>query len=211
MKLDTTENSEISNLSDGQLWTELRKGNSDVLNALFYRFYDDLYFYGTKLVNDKNLIIDTIQDVFSILWESKKKLSDVRHIKAYIFKIFRNKLLKAPQKKINYFSLKDIDKIHEKEFIISQEDIIIEQETRSQIAKKIIIVLEELTDKQKEILYLKFYCNLSNTDISQTLSINKQSTSNLLNRSINAFRKKLKNYELLLLLTPQILVNYLLI
>jgi RNA polymerase sigma factor (sigma-70 family) len=196
MKLATTEYSEISNLSDGELWTELKKGNPAVLNFLFCKYYNDLYFYGSNLVNDNNLIIDTIQDVFSILWENNKRLSDVQHTKAYIFKIFRNKLLKATQKNISFFSLKDICEIPEKEFIISEEDIIIEQETRSQISKTINSVLEELTDKQKEILYLKFYCNLSNTSISQTLSIKKQSVSNLLNRTISTFRKKLKDYDL---------------
>lgn len=194
MKLTATENSEISNMGDSELWHELKKSNPDALHVLFYRYYNDLYFYGTKLVNDNNLIIDTIQDLFSNLWENKKRLSDVQHIKAYIFQIFRNNLLKASQKNIGFFSFKDISKMPEKEFILSQEDVIIEQETRSQISKTIITVLEELTDKQKEILYLKFYCNLSNTEICQTLSINKQSVSNLLNRSINALRKKVKNY-----------------
>ena len=52
---------------------------------------------------------------------------------------------------VNYFSgiLKNA-KISEQEFIISEEDIIIEQETRSQISKTIIAVLEELTNNQKE-------------------------------------------------------------
>ena len=194
MNITITKNHEFSNMSDSELWNELKKSNPDALHVLFYRYYNDLYFYGTKLVNDNNLIIDTIQDLFSNLWENKKRLSDVQHIKAYLFQIFRNKLLKASQKNIGFFSSKDISKISEKEFILSQEDIIIEQESRSQISKTIITVLEELTDKQKEILYLKFYCNLLNTEISQTLSINKQSVSNLLNRSINTLRKKIKNY-----------------
>ena len=194
MNMTITNNHEFSNLSDSKLWNELKKSNPDALHILFYKYYNDLYFYGTKLVNDNNLIIDTIQDLFSNLWENKKRLSDVRNIKAYIFQIFRNKLLKAPQKSISIFSLKDISQIPEKEFVVSQEDIIIEKETRSQISTTILTVLEELTDKQKEILYLKFYCNLSNTEISQTLSINKQSVSNLLNRSINTLRKKIKKF-----------------
>lgn len=209
MDLPATNNTEISNASASKLWIELKKGNSDALNVLFYTFYNDLYFYGIKLVNDNNLIIDTIQDVFSILWENKKKLSDVQNVRAYIFTIFRNKLLKVSQKNINFFSLDDISKIPEKEFIISQEDLIIEKETKSQISKSISAILEDLTDKQKEILYLKFYCNLSNTEICQTLQINKQSVSNLLNRSINTFRKKLEKYDLSLLLTIQILINHL--
>ncbi len=209
MKFTITEYGKFSNMSDSQLWSELKNGNPEVLNFLFHEFYNDLYFYGTKLINDKNLIIDTIQDIFLNLWEGKKRLSDVQHIKAYLFKIFRNRLLKAPQKNTILFSLEDSNRIPDKEFIISQEDIIIEQETRSQISKTIITVLEELTDKQKEILYLKFYCNLSNTEISQTISIKKQSVSNLLNRSINTFRKKIKNYDLSLLFTFPILFNHL--
>ena len=192
MKLTNTQNSNISTLGDSQLWIELKKDNPDALKVLFTKFYNDLYFYGTNLVTDNNLIIDTIQDVFAILWENKNRLSDVKHVKAYIFKIFRNKLLKVPHKNIRFFSLKDISEFPEKEFIIPQEDVIIEQETRSQISKEIIAVIEKLTDKQKEILYLKFFCNLSNTDISKTLSINKQSVSNLLSRSLNTIRKKYK-------------------
>ncbi|MEN8227961.1 MAG: sigma-70 family RNA polymerase sigma factor [Bacteroidota bacterium] len=201
MKLTAPTNSELSDLSDGQLWNELKKGNPDVLNIFFRIYYNDLYFYGTKLVKDKNLIIDTIQDVFSNLWEGKEKLSDVQYIKAYLFKIFRNRLLKASQKNIILFPLKDSRELPEKELIISHEDMIIEQEIKSQISKTIHIVLEELTEKQKEIIYLRFYCNLSNTEISQTLSINKQSVSNLLNRALNTFRKKLNNSDLSLVIS----------
>lgn len=91
MKLITTNNSELSNISDSQLWNELKGVNPEALNIIFFRFYNDLYFYGTKLLNDQNLVIDTIQDVFSTLWEGKNRLSDVQPIKAYLFKIFRNR------------------------------------------------------------------------------------------------------------------------
>lgn len=194
MKFTILNNSDKSNINDGQLWIELKKGNPDALKIFFYRFYDDLYFYGTRLINDNNLIVDTIQDVFTNLWEDRKRLSDVVHVKAYLFKIFRNKLRKAPYKKISIFSM-DNNKLPETEFIISQEDIIIERETKSEISQIFTDILENLTDKQKEMLYLKFYCNLSNNEISQILSIEKQSVYNLLNRSLNALRKNLKNYD----------------
>ena len=198
---------EILLKDDGQIWSELKNGNEQVLNFLFYKYYNDLYFYGTKLVTDRNLIIDTIQDVFTNLWEGRKKLSDVEHIKAYLFKVFRNRLLKAPSKKIILFALKDSGNVPDKAFVISHEDILIEQETKAKISKSILAVLEELSDKQKEILYLRFYCNLSNTEISDALSISKQSVSNLLNRSIIVFRKKIKNFDFSIFLIFQILIN----
>jgi len=195
MKLTATSNIKSSNLSDSQLWTDLKRGDPDVLQVLFFRYYNDLYFYGTKLVNDQNLVVDTIQDLFSSLWEGRKRLSDVQHIKAYLFKIFRNRLLKAPPKKMIQFSLRDSGQLPDKSFIISHEDVIIEEETRSKMSKTIGAILEELSDRQKEILYLKFYCGLSHNEISDALSMNKQSVSNLLNRSINIFRKKMKRFD----------------
>ncbi|MCD6112165.1 MAG: sigma-70 family RNA polymerase sigma factor, partial [Bacteroidales bacterium] len=94
--------SNLSNKSDLQLWNEIREGNSDALSKLFYRFYEDLFFYGKKLTNDNAHIADTIQNIFLKIMELKNKNSNVTYVKAYIFKIFRNKLLKKKQKSLIY-------------------------------------------------------------------------------------------------------------
>ena len=189
----------FSKKSDSELWIELKKDNPDALNNLFYRFYNDLYFYGKKLSYDEDHVKDTIQDIFSNLWENRKKLSEVVHVKAYVFRIFRNKLLKTSIENTIYTLSPDENK-QEKEFNISHEDIIIEHETSTELSKTISTLLEDLTDKQREIIYLKFYCNLSNEEISHSLSIEKQSVSNLLNRTFNTLREKLKKTEFFLLL-----------
>jgi RNA polymerase sigma factor (sigma-70 family) len=195
MKFTGAKRIESSGQDDGQLWAALKQGNPDVLQLLFFRYYNDLYFYGTKLVDDQNLVVDTIQDLFSGLWEGRKGLSKVRHMKAYLFRVFRNKLLQAPPRKVIQFTLKDMSQLPDKAFIISHEDVIIEEETRMKMSKTISAVLEELTDRQKEILYLKFYSGLSHDEISEAMGMNKQSVSNLLNRSITSFRNKMKRYD----------------
>ena len=96
MQASTSENkksaSEILKIQD-----KLKNDNPDALNKLFYEFYDDLYFYGTNLSNDNDQITDSIQEVFIYLWESRKLLSKVLHLKAYIYKIFRNRLSLADE------------------------------------------------------------------------------------------------------------------
>ncbi len=126
MKSTAASHNEFSSLGDGELWTELKRGEPDVLQLLFFRYYNDLYFYGIKLVNDQNLVVDAIQDLFSALWEGRKRLSDVQHIKAYLFKVFRNRLLQAPPKKMIQFSLRDSGQLPDKSFVISHEDVIID-------------------------------------------------------------------------------------
>ena len=191
--------SNLSEKSDSELWIDLKENNPNALNSLFYRFYNDLYFYGKKLSNDDSHVLDTIQDIFANLWENRNKLSNVVHVKAYVFKIFRNKLLKVSNKNIIYTLLPGYNKL-ENEFIISHEDIIVEHETKTKTTKIITTLLEDLTDKQRKIIYLKFYCNLSNLEISRSLSIEKQSVYNMFNRTFNTLREKLKKNNFILFL-----------
>lgn len=198
-------NENISVFEIKKVWDELRNDNSEALNKLFYKFYDDLYFYGTKFCNDNDQITDSIQEVFIYLWESRKTLSNVSHVKAYIFKIFRNNIFKAKAKPIFHTLFPYKEQINCKDFEISQEDLIVEQELNSIRSELIMNILNELTPKQREILYLKYYCNMNNTEISDALSIEKQSVSNLLNRSFHLLRKKLKPEDIFILLNPLIL------
>ncbi|MCD6112122.1 MAG: sigma-70 family RNA polymerase sigma factor, partial [Bacteroidales bacterium] len=91
-----------------------------------------------------------------------------------------------------YTLISDDFKYSDKNFIISIEDLIIEKETRLEKKKLISTLLKNLSPRQREIIYLKFYMNFSNTEISNTLSINKQSVSNLLNRIFISLRKEIK-------------------
>jgi RNA polymerase sigma factor (sigma-70 family) len=198
-------NEKISVFEIKKIWDDLRNDDSGALNKLFYKFYDDLYFYGTKLCKDNDQITDSIQEVFIYLWESRKSLSNVSHVKSYIFKIFRNKIFKAKASSKIYSLFPNNEQINHPNFEISQEDLLIEQELNSTRSELILNILNELTPKQREILYLKYYCNLSNTEISEALSIEKQSVSNLLNRSFHFLRKKLKPEDFFILFNPLIL------
>ena len=199
-----SENKKKTVIEIKKAWNDLKNDNSESLNKLFYEFYDDLYLYGTKLCNDNDKISDSIQEVFIYLWESRKTLTDALHVRAYIFKIFRNKIFKSKKRKIVHILFPNTEEVNSRNFEISHEDLIIEQEKTHTRSELIIKILSELTPKQRETLYLKYYCNLSNVEISETLSIEKQSVSNLLNRSFHVLRKKLKSEDIFMFLSPLI-------
>jgi len=183
---------ELSIKRDILLWNEIKKGNSDALNEMFYKYYDDLFFYGEKLTSNNAHVADTIQNVFIKIWETRHKNYNVIYVKTYVFKIFRNELLKKKHKLTLYALILDSYSYSVKNFAISTEDLIIEEEIC--IEKKALIsnLLKKITPRQREIIYLKFYLNFSNAEISNTLSINKQSVSNLLNRILTSFRNEIK-------------------
>jgi RNA polymerase sigma factor (sigma-70 family) len=186
----------ISNTTDEDdeqiLWNNLRKGKSSALNSLFKKYYEEMYFYGLKLVGKQEIVADEIQELFANLWETKNKIAEVKHVKAYLFTSLRNNLLKNKTKKVILKTELNTSNI-DFSFDISPEEIYLNNESKDELHNILEELLNELSPKQKEIIYLKFYNNYSNLEISKILSIKQQSVSNLLLRTINTLRKKQKS------------------
>jgi len=190
-------------LEDEQfLWHALKLGDATALSSLFKKYYRDLFFYGLKLTGNQDLVADTIQDVFATIWETRKKISEVTHVKAYLCAALRNNLLRSNPRDI--FIKTENTKGLGKDYVfdISPEEIYLEKETQLENAKIIEDLLANLSPKQREIIYLKFYGNYSNIEISSILSIKQQSVANLLLRTLSLLRKatKEKNSPILNLL-----------
>ncbi|MBC8319378.1 MAG: sigma-70 family RNA polymerase sigma factor [Bacteroidetes bacterium] len=199
MKSKLQKDHQLQIKEDQCLWRDLKHSHPEALNSLFIKYYSDFYFYGLKLVGNHDLVVDTIQDLFASVWESRKRISEVNHVKAYLFAALRNNLLKPTAKDIIG---KDtgINIENDYSFDISPEDIYLNNEAQLENMKLIGDMLAELSPKQKEIIYLKFFCNYSNIEISSVLSIKYQSVSNMLTRTLNLLRKKTKENRLLILI-----------
>ncbi len=62
-----------------------------------------------------------------------------------------------------------------------------------------INALAQLSARQKEIIYLKFYQNLSYEEVSDIMNINYQVARNLLSQAIKTMKKILQKLPLLFL------------
>jgi RNA polymerase sigma factor (sigma-70 family) len=173
---------------DQTLWFSLKSNDSSALYKLYTKYYEKLYFYGIKLTGNQNRVADAIQDLFANIWETRQRLSDVTYVRAYLFAILRYDLLK-PKNLLDKQNIND-SLIEDYNFDISPEELYIGKETQLESTKIIEDLLASLSSKQKEIIYLKFYNNYSNTEISSVLSIKPQSVANLLARTINHLRKE---------------------
>jgi RNA polymerase sigma factor (sigma-70 family) len=85
-----------SQLRDIRLWKELIQGDDQALGQLMHLHYKALVNYGYKFVKDDEFVKDCIQDIFIDLWNSRTRVVEPDHVKAYLFvslrrKIFRNR------------------------------------------------------------------------------------------------------------------------
>ena len=178
-------------------WLLFKKGDQNAFEKIYREYIVDLYAYGKKISKDENIVKDCIQDMFLDLWNKREKLGDTDNIKAYIFTVLRRRIIKTLRKESNISLLNELE-LFQTELAI---DIVLEkQELNKEQVNKLKNAFESLTKNQQHILYLKYYQNFNNKEISEILKINYQSTRNALNRALIALRKNISMLIIFLLI-----------
>ena len=180
--------------SDTILWNQFRNGNEESFVTVFRNYYSNLYNYGCKITNDHSIVEDCIQELFIEMWRTNGK-AEIISLKAYIFKAFKFKLLKAISKLSRTNNFQADQSEHTFEF--SHEMFLINQQENKEQVKKVQDALQHLSPRQKEIIYLKFYMDLSYEEVSEVMNINYQAARNLVYQSIKVL-KKILTVQLLL-------------
>lgn len=174
------------NEKDNILWSQFRDGDTESFVSIFKNYYSDLFNYGCKITDDRLLIEDCIQDLFIDLWRTNGK-AEILLLKPYFFRAFKFKLIRAISKSGKTTGLKE--ESAENEFEISHEMFLINNETNEELKQKVFKALDELSARQKEIIYLKFYQNMNYEEVSEIMNINYQAARNLIYQSIKVLKK----------------------
>ncbi|MDB5200165.1 MAG: polymerase, sigma-24 subunit, subfamily [Chitinophagaceae bacterium] len=168
------------------LWDHFRNGDAESFVSLFKNYYSDLFNYGCKITDDHAIIEDCIQELFIDLWRTQGK-AEILSLKAYFFRAFKFKLIKAIGKAGKTISL--LPEIHQNEFEISHEMLLINDQENAALAQKVFNAMQELSARQKEIIYLKFHQNLSYEEVGEIMNINYQAARNLVYQAIKVLKK----------------------
>jgi RNA polymerase sigma factor (sigma-70 family) len=170
---------------DIELWNSFKNGDVKAFEQLFRDHYPGLRQYGVRLNRDHNLVEDTIQDLFVELWQSKSGVQ-VNSVKAYLFKALKFKIFKAIKKTLQTRSLEEeIDM----DFDLSHENLLISRADEIKRIEGLNKAIQELSNRQKEIIYLKIQQGLSYEEISDVMHLNYQVCRNLFSQALKSLRK----------------------
>ena len=76
----------------------------------------------------------------------------------------------------------------------------INQEDEKILDGKLALALNKLSDRQREIIYMKYYQHMEYEDIGRVMDLNYQSARNLLTRALTALRKEMLAIVIILLM-----------
>jgi RNA polymerase sigma factor (sigma-70 family) len=169
-----------------ELWTQFLPGDHLALDAIVKRHYNLLYQYGCKFTRDAALVKDCIQDLFLYLWHKRNAINETASVEHYLMKALRRRLGKALTKS---GSTEGLSFIEFKDANATPDDQLIQQEQRAALADRIKKCILQLSKRQQEIIYLRFYLNASAAEIADIMQLNRQSVYNLLNDALNKLRQ----------------------
>lgn len=186
-----------SQRSDEQLWSLFRTGNQEALSFIYHRHVKPLYAYGRKFNPDADVVKDCIQDLFCELIQKPASVSETASVKNYLMKSLRRKLLAESRKRVLWPLADD----YAFEFSSSIETQLIEIQVSQEEAENVRNAIAQLTKRQQEIIYLKFYHNLDNQSIAEVMTLTYPAVCNLISKALKSIRGILTNSLLLLLLS----------
>ena len=167
------------------IWNNLGDGDKLALVKIYNEYYDELFNYGFRICSSEDLTRDCIQELFIKIWTGRSKYSKIKNPKPYIFRILRNTIVDSLKRKEDCTDLNDLELIDP---FISEQDFTIPTEISSEVKKKLTKAIDNLTNRQKEIIFLKFYSGLDYKEISKITSIQQQSIRNIMTKALKKLR-----------------------
>ncbi len=190
-------------MEEQEAWNLLRAGNREVFSQIYKEQYEALLNYGIRLCKEVEVAEDAIHDLFVELWKYRENLRSTTSIRFYLLKALRNKI----SANFSRNRLIQLTEIEELPFFaeFSFEASLIQRETEKEIDDRLKEAVNSLSERQKEVLYHRFFNNLDHHQIAELMGLSYQSTRNQLYLAVKALKERLpadwhRNMGLILLL-----------
>ena len=153
-----------------------------------------IYNYVLKMVSDKMLCEDIVQNIFLKLFENMELIKNKNSISYWLFKTARNDVYsfyRSKKVKADQFNVLDADELIKP----SSENLEVEFEKR-ELKNLILHELNNLPDDQKEVYLLKEYGGLSYKEIAGIMEIEESLVKSRLYKTRQKLISLLRKVEL---------------
>lgn len=178
--------------SDFDIWEDFRNGNRDAFALMYSKYSPDLFAYGYKLCRSKDVVRDASHDLFVDLWKKRTALGPTNNIKFYLIKSIRREIIRVLKKDQKFIHEPD-DFPFAFEVTLSYETELIDRENREEILQQLKRTINNLSNRSRELIYLKFFEGLAYDEISELTDLNYQSVVNTIHRAIKEIRKEISH------------------
>ena len=178
-------------LNDGnakEIWARLKDGDQQAFLELYKKHYIGLINYGLKLTGNRELTKDCITQVLLKLWDKRKELAPVENVRSYLLTCLRRELyaeLRSENRRSK--SSRNLQKELDMEELPYEEHII-RLQTNELTQHKLLKAFEKLTEREKELLRLRFFEDLDYDAIAVQCGITKRTAYNIIYHALHVIK-----------------------
>ena len=186
-------------IDNSLIWKSFQKGDIDAYKSIYQQHINYLLNYGLRLYNSMTVVEDCVQEVFIDLWQYRQNLNEPNEVRFYLMKCLRNKISK--QFKLNQPFISGFDDEIQLPFLIepSFEHRLIELQMDAELHQKIQRLMNELSPREREIIYLKYFNDMSYEQICELMNINYQTARSQHYNALKRLRNSMKHTNVPLL------------
>ncbi|HEX3006264.1 MAG TPA: RNA polymerase sigma-70 factor [Bacteroidales bacterium] len=179
---------------------EISRGNKAAFDKLFKQNYILLRNYAFKLLQDKSLAEDIVQDIFFNIWAKRAELDKINNIKSYIRTSTHNACIDILRKRFQSGIKIEDSSVYEFEKLYA--DILQYQETylNKELSLKIAEAIERLPPHCKTIFVLSRSFGFKNKEIAGKLEISVKAVEKQITKALTLLKEYLKEYLSILVL-----------
>ncbi|GGZ22969.1 DNA-directed RNA polymerase sigma-70 factor [Echinicola pacifica] len=176
------------NSSEKDLWDLFKSGSKAAFVRIYEDHFDSLYNFGMCVCGKDDLTKDAIHDVFFDLRKNASKVGPTDSIKFYLFRCLKRRLIREQKNWGNRKSGLDSNQFIE--IGISQEELMINQQLNNEQAQKLLLGLNSLSPRQKEVIFYLFYEGMSYVEIQELMGLScPKSARDLAYKALKSLRE----------------------
>lgn len=176
-----------------ETWDLFIQGNHEAFDDLYSQHYLGLINFGVRMTGDREYANECIVEMMLGLWEKRGRLPQVDNVRSYLLTCTKTMILK----KIKAEKLREskeefaFDQVDQHD--ISYEDHLTQIQSDNQLKARLSKSLDKLTNRQRELLRLKFFDGLDYDDIALECNISKRTAYNIIHESLKILKEDLKS------------------
>ena len=187
----------MTNNSDQYLFQKFKSGDKAALELIYKKYYTGLYYHAKKIVGNKTVAKDIVQDNFLKIWESRTSITINTSLSSYLYKSVYNTSLnylkhsQVIEKHLNHQkeqiemakSYSSITKEHGQSILIAKE-----------CSQQIDEAIQNLPEKCRAIFKLSRFEGLKNKEIAAELKISINTVQTQISIALQSLRLDLCEY-----------------
>lgn len=182
--------SDLQEKEDREIWDDFKEGNESAFIFIYEKHFKVLFNYGLNFTQDRDLVLDGLQDMFIALREKRATVTPTDAIKPLLFKIFRRRINHYLRKQSKTQQIRTQTFNYQFEFSLSAEQHIINRQIDDEQIELLNRAILSLTNTEREAIFHYYFENHTYQQIADIMGYTQVKTArSLVYKALASLRK----------------------